>query len=236
MKSRDDTGRSVGCSSPQTCWKSLGSLRYRSQIPKPNWAIAYRAHPLWCLRESPACAPIFSHSLTAIVAVWNTRSTRRGGRKFSGRVKVEIQYTECVLSLSILRAFRSSSPFVIALPPPPPSNPHYSNEYPRSSPSRIASRYASFYWKAAFPLADGPSEIAGKFFTSDRHESYNSTIQRGRSGSRKGENESLRKRGEQCANRGGVKYSHPRKGREKKAFTMRFHECYFYCEMIDANT
>lgn len=97
-------GIPVGRPSPQTCWKSLGSLRYRFQIPRLNWAIAYRTHPLWCLHESRPCAHLFfSHSPT----------TRRDspllkyivdGRKFSGRVKVEIQYTECVLSPSIPQA------------------------------------------------------------------------------------------------------------------------------------
>lgn len=46
------------------------------------------------------------------------------------------------------------------------------------APSSTTS-HASFYWNIIFPFTNGLSEIAGKFFTSGRHESYNSTFQRG---------------------------------------------------------
>lgn len=76
---------------------------------------------------------------------------------------------------------------------------------------------------------DGPSEIAGKFFTSGRHGSYNSAIQRGPLG-RVGMS---RYAVEQCAIAG----RETRACREEEIFfsVPRFHKCCLHCEMMDAS-
>lgn len=94
--------------------------------------------------------------------------------------------------------FRSSSllALCISLSVHPP-NSRYSKWVVACRVPSCTASHAPFYWNTIFPFTDGLSEIAGKFFTSGRHESYNSTFQRGppfgRMGMSRYENE------EQCA-------------------------------------
>lgn len=108
-------------------------------------------------------------------------------------------------------------------------NSHYSNE------SHSVLRVKLYHGVTRFVLLKKRlssrgwrSEIAGKFFTSGRHESYNSTVQRGPSSERVGMNRYQNE--EQCA------IAKPEIARREKIFCWRdFVECQFHREMMDAS-
>lgn len=152
---------------------------------------------------------------------------------------MEVQYSECfgLFAIPVLDIYFSLSlPLSHTFTNYPPSlllpNPHYFNEYSHSMPrvKPYHESHASFYWKKRFSSREWRSEIAGKFFTSGRHESYNSTVQRGPSPGRVGmsryENE------EQCAT---AKPEMP--GRRRHFRRCRdFVECKFHRKIMNAST
>lgn len=181
-----ETGLPVAWSAGR-CRKHVENHRARCVIDprcRDYRAIAYRTLSFWYRRESGAHIFFSLNNVDAIIIVEIAESSW---------IQVEIYYRvyfdlstgprpRYILTfLSSWSAFPSLFLFLILV-------------------SRVPSctmSHASFYWNPTFPFTDGLSEIAGKFFTSGRHESYNSTFQRGpplgRVGMSRYENE------EQCA-------------------------------------
>lgn len=102
---------------------------------------------------------------------------------------MEIQYTECFAqtSYSLLDHISAFLSLCLLLPfSPHPLHNSLANPMSirASRPRACAGAGAAprvtlrFIEKPPFQATDGPSEIAGKFFTSGRHGSYNSAIQR----------------------------------------------------------
>lgn len=218
-----ETGLPVAWSAGR-CRKHVGNHRARCVIDprcRGYRVIAYR--PSWYPRESRA------HIFSSFVEHRRRDNHRRKSGKFCSWMQVGIYYrvyfglftpprlrTYFVLPFSLICiplsvSFRNSCYF------------KWIPAVACCAPSSTTS-HASFYWNIIFPFTDGLSEIAGKFFTSGRHESYNSTFQRGppfgRVGMSRYENE------EQCA---------IARGKGIFSAASRFCEFYSHREMMDAN-